>query len=85
MAANFALMQKFRSTIPRLSPALYPSAVTRSQFPGPKQCNGNWVVSYATVAPEQEAPQGRYWAKIPRWEELPVDTFLSHSWQVIWI
>lgn len=82
MPSNFAHM---RSTIPRVSLALYPSAVAGSLFPVSNQLNGNWAAGYTTVASEQEAPQGMYWAKIPRWEELPVDTFLSHSWRVIWI
>ena len=76
-------MQKLRNTIPRVSLTLCPSTVARSLIPVSKKSNGKWAAGYATVASEQEAPQGRYWAKIPRWEHLPVDTFLSHSWQVI--
>ena len=45
--------------MPRVSLALYPSAVARSLVPVSNQLNGNWAAGYATVASEQEAPHRR--------------------------
>ncbi|CAO1597072.1 hypothetical protein XANCAGTX0491_000901 [Xanthoria calcicola] len=48
----------------------------------PNPCHGTRRASHYTPTSEQETPQGRYWAKIPRWEDASVNTFLSHKWQM---
>ncbi|KAI4259462.1 MAG: hypothetical protein L6R42_004572 [Xanthoria sp. 1 TBL-2021] len=69
-------LQRPRSIIPGLLQA------SIRGFPVSNPCYGARRARQYTAASEQETPQGRYWAKIPRWKDSSVDTFLSHKWQM---